>query len=210
MRTPNFQTSAGFGPNQVSESTLGWGILAAFLWVAFQRPSLPSIGIAVSLMLFFAMQAALTFSRSGIWMGALSTFVAFAFLARNSRTLIMAVVIAVLVVPIGWFVIFPALDRFTGDKLSARFRDKGLTGRDTIALEELILFTEHPFLGVGPGMGETWRAKQFGDGNQAHTEFSRLLAEHGLLGVLALTVLFGMATGRLTHEQWAADQGSAV
>jgi hypothetical protein len=192
----NMQTSAGAGPNQVS-SVLGWGIICAFLWAAFQRRSLRSIALAATVMLVCAVQAALTFSRSGIYQAGICIMIAMCFLIRDPRTLVKMGVFAVLAVLLSWCVVYPALDSFTGGKLSERYAKKGFSNRESIAQQDMILFIEHPLLGVGPGMGKTWRGKRFGGGNAAHTEFTRLFSEHGVSGVVALFALVGMGLNTL-------------
>lgn len=188
----NFQTSAGFGPNQVS-CVLGWAIVCAFLWVTLQKRSFVSQILAISLMLFCAMQAALTFSRSGIWMGAIGVMIASFFLMRTRRTFVNTAGVAVLAMLLAWLVVLPALDRFTGGQVSNRFAEKGFSNREAIATLDLILFAEHPVMGVGPGMGKYARKQEFGSGGAAHTEFTRLLSEHGIFGVIATLILFGIA-----------------
>src|ERR1043166_4214420 len=105
----NFQTSGGAGPNQVS-SVLGWGIFCSFLWLAFQRRSLLSTALGLGVMLLCAIQAALTFSRSGIWMSGICILVALCFLARDPRTVAKMVLLSGIVALIGWVVIVPALE----------------------------------------------------------------------------------------------------
>src|ERR1043166_9329225 len=77
----NFEASGGFGPNQVS-SMLGWAMILTFLWLmtsALRRCSLP---VAGSLILFCGAQAALTFSRTGIYLGVGGIMLGMVFLAR--------------------------------------------------------------------------------------------------------------------------------
>ena len=81
-RNSNDDTSGGFGPNQVS-ATFGWGILAAFLWMQRQRKLSPRWWLALVLILLFAAQAALTFSRTGIWIGLITIGAASLFMLRN-------------------------------------------------------------------------------------------------------------------------------
>jgi O-antigen ligase len=53
---------------------------------------------------------------------------------------------------------------------------------------ELRIWWEHPLLGVGPGRAAAERVGAM-RGVAAHTEFTRLLAEHGLLGAAAMIVV---------------------
>jgi O-antigen ligase len=61
-----------------------------------------------------------------------------------------------------------------------------LTGRDELIRDELEIFLNYPALGVGPGMSEYYHYK-FRVGS--HTEYSRLLAEHGLFGLSSILIL---------------------
>jgi O-antigen ligase len=85
------------------------------------------------------------------------------------------------------------LNAFTGGQLVERFKNPDLTGRDTIAEAELQLWLQKPILGNGVGMSMYSRgAASHADAPAAHTEYTRLLAEHGLLGAAALAVLLAM------------------
>lgn len=192
----NIQTSAGGAPDQVS-SVLGWAILALFWWCSLRRRTPARTITALLLMLFCAMQAALTFSRSGIYLGAICIGAGIIFLLRDVRAMLATAAVGILAAVVGFFVIYPVLDNFTGGKLSERYAKKGYSNRDTIAKEDLILFAEHPVLGVGPGMGAESRGAEFQDHIVAHTEFTRLLSEHGIFGAAALCALATMAAGRL-------------
>lgn len=70
-----------------------------------------------------------------------------------------------------------------------RFTDISSTHRDDIAMTEIELFLEHPALGVGPGQASVHRAEMHGNRVAAHTEFTRVLAEHGAFGLIALGLL---------------------
>lgn len=186
----NFDTSGGFGPNQVS-SVLGLGMLVAFLWMQRQPRMSFRWWFAAVLVLGFAAQATLTFSRTGIWIGLLTIGVAAIFLIRKSGKLLPGLIGALLIFGMLYFVVFRSLDQFTGGKLSERYSEKGFTGREDIAQGDLLLALHNPLLGVGPGMAKMERSNH--RGIAAHTEFTRVLAEHGLAGLLALGALVLMA-----------------
>ncbi len=73
----------------------------------------------------------------------------------------------------------------------ARGRDKATltTGRAQLANIELEAFLQNPVLGVGVGKGKELRAEEGLEGTASHNEISRLLAEHGSFGILALLIL---------------------
>src|SRR5690606_36171223 len=47
----------------------------------------------------------------------------------------------------------------------------------------------HPIIGIGVGMGKEFRQETLRIGIASHNEISRLLSEHGLLGLFALLIL---------------------
>jgi hypothetical protein len=85
------------------------------------------------------------------------------------------------------YVIAPQLDTYTSGSISRRFSSTRLTGRDQLASEDLQVFWNNIGIGVGPG--QTYKHRDRASKAAAHTEFTRLLSEHGLLGAFAILVL---------------------
>ncbi len=190
-RSSNLEASGGFGPNQVS-SAMGLGIVAAFFCAVGTRSRVSVKVLCLFLLLGFAIQSALTLSRSGLYVAGISLAAGCVYLLRDRQmrlsVLVSAAALAVMVV---W--VFPRVDAFTEGALSARFQDTGSTGRDSIAKADLKIFLENPWLGVGVGKAKEERRKYYGQSIIAHTEFTRLPAEHGLLGIGAIILLLAMA-----------------
>lgn len=180
--------SGGFGPNQVS-AILGLGVLFSLLLLFEKglpwRLRAPLIGISVVL----AVQAALTFSRGGLVLAFAALFGALLYLIRNRRTRVTLVIVGVLLAGVGKFVVIPRLEAFTKGKLSQRYTNIDSSGRTVIAGFDLEIFEDHPFVGVGPGMADDIR-KDLGHFGAAHTEFTRVLAEHGILGLISELIMF--------------------
>jgi hypothetical protein len=76
--------------------------------------------------------------------------------------------------------------------LEQRFSDLDTTLRGKIAQADLDLWFANPVLGVGPGISSRERLAFMGIAS--HTEYTRVLAEHGFAGLLALLALLWMAT----------------
>ena len=76
------------------------------------------------------------------------------------------------------------------------------TRRDVLVRQDVEVFLAHPLGGVGPGGGDVYHAR----GALAHTEPTRLLAEHGLLGAAALVALFVMMFRAMRASQTANDK----
>lgn len=187
----NFITSGGFGPSQVS-AILGLGAFLLIL-LAVQQPSSFRRLFPLGGSLVLATLSALTFSRGGIYNLAASLLVLGVFSLRNARlrnTLVPLLVIGYFVVN---YLIYPQVDEFTGGMLTARFADTNTTGRYEIMQSNLKLWQQNPLLGVGPGMAVYKGELVHGYLPGAHTEYSRLLAEHGALGLVSIILLISIA-----------------
>lgn len=186
----NFATSGGFGPNQVS-AMLGLGVLALLLYLLLERSTLGFKALLFVLMIAFGVQSALTFSRTGLYSALFAGLAGALFVVRDSRARFQILGFAVLVFVIANYLVLPQLDDFTGGTLSTRFQNVSLTGRDAIIRADLQIWADNPVFGVGPGKATALRAASYRE-SAAHTEFSRLLAEHGLFGLASFLILLWM------------------
>jgi hypothetical protein len=198
----NFAASGGYGPNQVS-AILGLGAVLAVLLQLNENRSNFLRGAFAVLALWLLGQAALTFSRTGLYLFGAAFGAAAIFLLRwkgRGRRVLLVVVALCAGICAG----LPMLDAFTGGKLTERFMDRGLTGRDSVALLDLEVFASKPIVGAGAGVSVYYRAAA-GDDHAAHTEYTRLLADHGLLGAAALVTLLLMFAQALlvARGHWA-------
>lgn len=188
----NFATSGGFGPNQVS-SMLGLGsFLASACLILFNKDTLKFKIYFAFAAVFLAIQSVMTFSRGGMYnaVGALVILVIFQF--QNMSEGIKKILPLILLVLVFLFSIFPYLNDFTGGKLEERFEDTGTTNRAEIIESELQIFSENPVFGVGLGMSRKYHEENLGFGTATHTEFSRLISEHGSLGLISLLAIISM------------------
>jgi O-antigen ligase len=189
----NHATSGGFGPNQVSMS-IGLGAALCLLAALLETRKSALFWFLISLMLWLLAQAALTFSRGGFYSAVLGVALAGIHYLREPRmraAFLTATIVAVLV---GGFFIAPRLNSYTGGMIGKRFMDSDSTSRTEIAVADLKVWMASPLLGVGPGMAREERKLMgyFGSQIAAHTELTRLLAEHGASGLLALAALMLM------------------
>lgn len=187
----NFATSGGFGPNQVS-AMLGLGVFVSFAsLLIFQNPLRVQVYLMIAAILFAA-QSVMTFSRGGIYnaIGAIVVVILLeiqrpSMAAKRAIPLIASAFVFVAL-------IFPILDNYTGGMLGDRFDDTNTTSRLEIAQSDIRLLLENPMYGVGVGNSADSRSRFLDRSAMSHTEFSRLLSEHGILGVLALLMLILM------------------
>jgi O-antigen ligase len=179
----NLITSGGFGPNQVS-GILSLGGLAALIFILNEKEKSTLKILMFAVIIFLFAQSALTFSRGGLYNAAGGIVMFFIFFMKNRGGRSKLIFLLGLIVLIAYFVVLPTLDTFTGGAFSDRFEDTGLAYRDEIARKDLRLWQENPIFGVGPG-GVAAR------GRVPHTEITRLLAEHGVLGLAAMLIFAG-------------------
>jgi hypothetical protein len=188
----NKATSGGFGPNQVS-SSLGLGAALIFLLLIEGRHKWLLRATLFTLLLFIGVQSAMTFSRSGLYLAVISSVAAGFFLVGRGRRNVRVLLALMAVGGMAKLVLVPQLDTMTQGTLTRRFADRSATGRDRILMNELQIFFDHPLLGAGVGQTGTTPGDPTLRTMTAHTEYSRLLAEHGSLGLTALLLLIWMS-----------------
>ncbi len=184
--------AGGFGPNQVS-NTLGLGIILCWLLLSTGR-SRPWFRVALLFTLLgLSTQAILTFSRGGVSAAALGIVATLPSLLSGRRSRLPVLLLSLVLIVAFVYVIVPWLIGYTGGKVALRYSDLDTTGRLELAYSELRVWLEHPLFGVGPGRARYDVDAYLGFELQAHVEFTRLLAEHGVLGLAALGLLLAGA-----------------
>lgn len=194
----NAITSGGFGPVQVS-SLMGLTVLVGILLLLVEQEFVPRL-LAGGIALLSMVQSFLTFSRGGMFATAIAG-AALAFTqATDRRSRKRALIVVLLAFSIGYFVVIPRVDAFTKGQFDKRFSTTQ-TGRTTLASDDLKLFREKWVFGGGAGMSKyrnipyetcQLRADRCGLEAASHTEFTRVLAEHGLAGVASIVLMVMM------------------
>jgi hypothetical protein len=195
----NFETSGGYGPNQVA-TILGLGMFIFFSRIILESKSnvLMLINLAVALNITF--RGMITFSRGGMVTGFLMILLLVFFLYTKAnyggRVKLNYLIVFGTVVLMGtWaytsFMTGGLIDkRYANQDAAGRVKESQLTGREDIAKNEINTFLEHPILGAGVGRGADLRKMETGTEVMSHDEITRMLAEHGSLGIVALLILF--------------------
>ncbi len=195
----NFVTSGGFGPVQVS-TVLGLGVVVAVV-LTIMEPQRPAKIVAGLLAVGFSVQSLLTFSRGGMFSAAIALSALAIAQARNRRIRNRIIVVVGLALTLGYFFVVPWLNDFTGGAFEERFSDTR-SGRTELAANDLTIFTRDPVFGVGPGMTKyqrlgygicQLRSDDCRDEASSHTEFTRMLGEHGIPGAIAIGALAALA-----------------
>ncbi len=202
----NSVASGGFGSNQVST---GLGLAAFFVFIFWiNRWKLTGFRwMDSSLLAIFTIQGLLTFSRGGMLTGFLGVFMIIYFL----RTATNAQISKYKLTQIGKYLIpaflligsaFFLVNRLTNGMLLLRYQGETsgtyagtkakdlntiTSGRLDIFVGDIELWLDYPVFGVGVAASKYMREKM--QGVVAHVELSRLLSEHGLLGLIYFLIL---------------------
>jgi hypothetical protein len=80
--------------------------------------------------------------------------------------------------------------RYSNQDAAGRVKEDQLTGRGELASDEIETFLEYPIFGIGVGRNMEKRFERTGEIIVSHNEITRMIAEHGSLGILGLMILF--------------------
>jgi len=198
----NREASGGFSGNQVS-TIFGLGILFIGLSLIIKRPLFKYRYVDFGLLVLFIFQGLMTFSRGGIMGGIIALVVGgiiYYFLNKRQFINFMKGTFLKLIflgfVIVGAFIFTNTmtggyLDKryFNKDEYGKQIKEDYSTGRGNIVSADIKLMIHSDYLGVGPGVGFDERYQYTGKYEAAHAEFSRLFAEHGILGAFSLSIL---------------------
>ncbi|EKT3956199.1 O-antigen ligase family protein [Flavobacterium psychrophilum] len=195
----NFETSGGFGPNQVS-TIVGLGVFIMFSRLVFHSKNKQIIVLNTTLLLIMAFRGIITFSRGGMLssavMIALLLLILFFVTQRAAKIkLLWMVVFSFVAFLIIWSYSSSQTNgliakRYANEDASGRVKSTLLSGREEIIGSEFDMFLANPIFGIGVGKGRENRLESTGESIASHNEISRMLAEHGSLGALGIVILF--------------------
>jgi len=191
------ETTGGFGPNQVA-TIIGFAVfvVASFLYVKERLTGFLFADVLV--LIYFAYRGLLTFSRGGM-MAAGAALIIFAVImilggTNKLQNLFKYTIIMSLIMVGIWLYTSNVTggmieNRYTGKNASGVKKEDVTAGRVDIFQAQLAAFYASPLVGVGVGGGKYF--KQSGaESNTSHDEIGRLIAEHGLIGIFMLILLF--------------------
>lgn len=194
----NFAASGGFGPNQVS-TILGLGMFVFFVQILFNSKNKILLGVNATLLALLAYRGLITFSRGGIItalviMGLLVIVIYLNTNIKAKSKLLFMMLLGVFLSFGVWS--YTALqtdglieNRYRNEDARGREKESLLTGRETLIATELQMFYDNPIFGVGVGRNREVRKEETGIAAASHNEISRILAEHGTLGLIGLLIL---------------------
>ena len=204
----DFSATGGFGSNQVT-TVIGIGMFLSFYaWMnklCFSGNHTVD-GLFIGL---FAYQGFLSFSRGGMIIGILAILVYYLMFRRSKSFQVIiklrglrplfffSFAVAILLLTYG------LIENLSDGNLSLRYlgetestinqaREKTInivtTGRYDLLISDLKLWIDNFVFGVGSGASGYLKVDNF-RGSATHTEFSRLLCEHGLFGLVIIILL---------------------
>lgn len=195
----NSQASGGFGPNQVA-TVLGLGMFIFFSRTILESRTKFMLGLNLLIAINMSYRGIVTFSRGGMITGFLMIILLLLFLYYKSNytgrvKLNYIIVFIALAMIVTWaytsFQTGGLIDkRYANQDAAGRTKESQFTGREDVALGEINAFLNNPIFGVGVGKGVEVRKAETGDGTLSHDEITRMLAEHGSLGIVGLLILF--------------------
>jgi hypothetical protein len=195
----NFETSGGFGPNQVA-TILGLGMFIFFSRIILESKTKFMVIINLIIALNISYRGIITFSRGGMVTGFLMIVLLIIFLylksnfAGRTKLNYLIVLLAVAMFATWTYTSFQTRGliemRYANKDAAGRVKESKFTGREEVALGEIDIFLDNPIFGVGVGKGVEVRFDKTGISTLSHDEITRMLAEHGTLGIFGLLILF--------------------
>ena len=194
----NFETSGGFGPNQVS-TILGLGIFVFFVKIVLSSKTSLIRNINILFFVIITFRGIVTFSRGGVITGFIMIIIVVVLLLLYTKSYVKSkIVILVVFGVIALAGIWAYSSIQTGGLIDKRYanqdargREKAskLTGRERLIESEFNMFLDNPIFGIGVGKNKEYRLETTGIDAASHNEITRMLAEHGSLGLLGLIIL---------------------
>ena len=194
----NFETSGGFGPNQVS-TILGLGMFVFFAQLLLFSKSKKKIILNGILLILVSYRAIVTFSRGGVITGIAMIVCLMVVIYYISNSLGKAkvglVVIWACLLGIGiWGYTISQTSgliekRYANQDAKGRQKTDRFGGREAVMSADLKMFFDNPITGVGAGMGKELRKDSLGQEVASHNEITRMLSEHGVFGIFGLLIL---------------------
>jgi len=213
LKTPNYTTieygtsvsfdaSGGFGPNQVA-AILGLGITILGYALLIGKTLFYRKIVDISMLMLFTLQGLFTFSRGGLMSAILSLLlgiiVLYLYNGHQAKRLLKISPLRIFVLIGLMFASYSIVDNITNGALDKRYlnvdeygkqiKEDYSTKRIAIAEEDWHTFLRFPFTGAGVGGGRIFRERST-DISATHVEQTRILAEHGVLGIFVLMIMF--------------------
>lgn len=195
----NYELTGGFGPNQVS-TILGLGMFIFVSRLIYGSSTKILFIINFILALNISFRGLVTFSRGGVITGIsmiiLLILVTYTKVNKHGRAkMVYLVFFLMLALAATWTYSSNQTNgliekRYANQDAAGRIKEDQLSGRAELVSDEIDSFLKHPFFGVGVAKNQEMRKEKTGVLVVSHNEITRMLAEHGSLGIIGLLILF--------------------
>ncbi|GGW78840.1 O-antigen ligase family protein [Salegentibacter mishustinae] len=193
----NYVATGGYGPNQIS-TVFGLGAVLLAMRLFIIKHKLINL-IDIVLLGMMGYRALITFSRGGVFTAivCIVAFLVFLYYKKGSREKyrlnfkILLLGVASLIIWLFSLAQTGGLlgNRYTNRNAAGQLKKDITTGRAELVETELQAFLNHPVTGIGVGKGYEYRLENQDISIATHNEISRMLSEHGLLGLVAILIL---------------------
>jgi hypothetical protein len=194
----NFAASGGFGPNQVS-TIIGLGVFIIFSRILLMSKSKLVLMVNFFILLILTFRGIVTFSRGGMFTAGIMIVFLFYILYTVSydkakTKIFVALGITILTLSIVWAYSLSQTNgliekRYSNRDAAGRQKSDKIGGREELAGFEIAMFLDNPISGVGAGKSREIKKEFIGEDVASHNEITRMLAEHGALGIMAILIL---------------------
>lgn len=192
----NFYFSGDYTPNQMA-TVLGLGFFIYLLKIIIESDSEKIFYLNIILFCLISYRAFLTFSRGGILTAVLTIIILFLsiYISRKGYYTLKRKIGLSFILFVSIFALTSCqtqnklINRYTNLKLLDSKYNFKKDGRYIQAKSDFENFIEKPILGVGVGKAKEIRMIKYKKEMSTHSEATRLLSEHGILGLLALSIL---------------------
>lgn len=193
----NYAASGGYGPNQIA-TVMGLG---AFLLITrlYVIKSKTINFVDLALLGLMSYRALATFSRGGVITAGICAVCFILLFTYKQNSFGVARVrfksgLLIAALFLTWIFVSAQTsgligNRYANETRSGESRGDYTTGRIELLQTELEVFYHHPLIGVGVGKSLEYRKEETGTITASHNEITRMLAEHGILGVIAILIL---------------------
>jgi uncharacterized protein (DUF697 family) len=202
------ETSGGFGPNQVA-TIIGFGMFIIGAFILTKRKLTGFVFLDALILAYFTYRGLLTFSRGGVVTAGIALIAMgffYVLFRRDFRKLFQYIFVAGIFILGVWLYTSDVTggmiaNRYTGRNASGIKKDDPTAGRLKIINTQLENFQEAPLFGIGVGNGKYERQLKLTRVTAAsHNEVTRLIEEHGLIGLIILIILFFVPTSHIIRS----------
>lgn len=192
----NFYFSGNYGPNQIA-TTLGLGVFIYLLKIITEADNKKIFYLNIIIFCLIFYRGLLTFSRGGITTCVIVMLTVFLsiYVSREGyyklkrKVALSFFILSSICILAAYQTDNKLFKRYTKFEISSTENRIKKRGRYIQIKSDIENFIANPLLGVGVGKGKEIRKSNYNIDVATHSEITRLLSEHGVLGLFCLLIL---------------------